>query len=365
MPSTYTIIGLMSGTSLDGVDAAILKTDGESYIEPIDFMSSEYPEALREKLRQCFGHKDPEQEFIQDAAREMTLFHADIVNQLKAKHSMAVDAVAFHGQTIYHAPEDGVTVQIGDGALLAKETALNVVYDFRSADVANGGEGAPLLPLYHLAIARHKKLATPVTFLNIGGVSNITQINQLSESNIYACDTGPGNALIDDYLLKTLNIKYDTGGIIAKSGQFDQDLINQWLDHPYFQKPAPKSLDRDAWDVRAVEKLDNEDAVATLSSFTVQSIAHHIHETDAIYVCGGGRHNDYLMKNLSVALDCDVEPIEKLGYNGDAIEAEGFAYLAARILNGKPVSLPTTTGVKKDIKSGKIAKADAPERKTA
>ncbi len=352
MPSTYTIIGLMSGTSLDGVDGAILRTDGHAQIEALDFITLEYPDALRDKLRRCFGERDATQDFIQDAAHDMTLFHAALVRTLKARNDIAIDAIGFHGQTIYHAPDDGITVQIGDAALLAAETGLDVIHDFRSDDVHHGGEGAPLLPLYHRAIALKEKLSLPTTFLNIGGVSNITQINGVADSEIFACDTGPGNALIDDYVLKATGNKYDTGGIIAKSGAINTPCVDKWLRAPYFQRPAPKSLDRDAWDIGTIDSLSTEDAVATLSAFTVRSIAQHIDATQSVYVCGGGRHNTFIMQQLSMALDCPVLPIEMLDYDGDAIEAQGFAYLAARVLQGLPISLPTTTGTKQGTLSG-------------
>lgn len=362
MPSTYTIIGLMSGTSLDGVDGAILRTDGHAHIEILDFISLEYPDALRSKLRRCFGERDVQQDFVQDAAHDMTLFHAELVRTLKARNDIAIDAIGFHGQTIYHAPDDGITVQIGDAALLAAETGLDVVYDFRSADVRHGGEGAPLLPLYHRAIALKAKLALPTTFLNIGGVSNITQINGLADSEIFACDTGPGNALIDDYVLKATGNKYDTGGIIAKSGRINTACLDKWLTHPYFQRPTPKSLDRDAWDISAIDSLSTEDAIATLSAFTVRSIAQHINTTQSVYVCGGGRHNQFIMAQLAIALDCPVQPIEALDYDGDAIEAQGFAYLAARVLQGLPISLPTTTGTKQGTLSGAHIRSAAASR---
>jgi anhydro-N-acetylmuramic acid kinase len=354
MPSIYNIIGLMSGTSLDGVDAALLRTNGHDEIEALDFIEQPYPDDLRDKLRACLGQSDPSLGFVQDAALQMSEFQAQLVRQLQERNgTRRIDAVGFHGQTIFHDPENGKTLQIGDATLMAERTGLETIYDFRSADVADGGQGAPLLPLYHRAIAQKEHLTLPVTFLNIGGVSNITQINGLEDNALYACDTGPGNALIDDFLLKTKSMKYDTAGIIAKSGMADEALIAKWLSLPYFQCPAPKSLDRDAWDSSGIEKLSFENAVATLSAFTVRSIAHHIERTTAVYVCGGGRHNEYIMAELGRALECKVHKIEALGYNGDAIEAQGFAYLAARVLQGLPTSLPSTTGVNKPCCGGK------------
>ncbi|MEC7702742.1 MAG: anhydro-N-acetylmuramic acid kinase [Pseudomonadota bacterium] len=357
MPSPYIIIGLMSGTSLDGIDAALIETDGERHVKRIDFMSRPYDDALRDKLRRCLGQQDATQDYIQDAARDMTLAHSALVKELCAAHpDLQIDAIGFHGQTIYHAPNDGVTIQIGDAALLAEDTGIDVVYDFRSADVAAGGEGAPLLPLYHRAIALNEHLELPVTFLNIGGVSNITQIDGADDAAIYACDTGPGNALIDDAMQRLFNKKYDTDGITSKNGVIHTDILDKWMAHPYFKRSAPKSLDRDAWAAEDAYSLAPHDSIATLAAFTIESISHHITSTNAVYVCGGGRHNTFFMDGLSAKLSCPVKPIEALGYNGDSIEAEGFAYLAARILNGQPVSLPTTTGTAPNTLSGSIYK---------
>jgi anhydro-N-acetylmuramic acid kinase len=353
----------MSGTSLDGADGAIIRTDGHQHIEIIDFLSLEYPQPLRNKLRRCFGQRDAMQDFVQDAAHDMSTFNAELVHALMARNSTPIDAIGFHGQTIHHAPDDKLTLQIGDAALLSAQTGLDVIHDFRSADVANGGEGAPLLPLYHRAIALKESLDLPVTFLNIGGVSNITQINGHGDADMFACDTGPGNALIDDYMLKATGNKYDTDGITAKSGVADPACIDRWLSAPYFQRPAPKSLDRDAWDIHEISSMSTADAAATLSAFTVRSIAHHIDATHDVYVCGGGRHNQFIMEELSKALQCPVRPIETLGYDGDAIEAQGFAYLTARILQGLPISLPTTTGTKQSTLSGKILRSTAASRR--
>tara|TARA_R110002124_G_scaffold287365_1_gene474278 strand:+ start:213522 stop:214622 length:1101 start_codon:yes stop_codon:yes gene_type:complete len=356
MPSIYNIIGLMSGTSLDGVDAALLRTNGQDQSEALDYIECPYPDDLRDKLRACLGQSDASLDFVQETARHMSEFQAQLVRDLQARNAkLRIDAIGFHGQTLFHDPDNGKTLQIGDADLMAALTGLETVYDFRSADVALGGQGAPLIPLYHRAMAQQSGLNLPVTFLNIGGVSNITQINGPEDNALYACDTGPGNALIDDYLLTAKSIKYDTGGIIAKSGVPNEDLIAKWLSHPYFNSPAPKSLDRDAWDTAGINTLSVEDAVATLSAFTVRSIAHHIDTTTALYVCGGGRHNDYIMAELEKTLNCDVHKIEALGYNGDAIEAQGFAYLAARVLQGLPTSLPSTTGVKHSLCGGQRA----------
>lgn len=357
MPSTYTIIGLMSGTSLDGVDAALLETNGTDIIKPIGFISAPYPDALRKSLRHCLSRSDRDSADIKAAEKDMTLFHAELCQKLIDSHDINIDAIGFHGQTIFHDPDNKTTIQIGDGALLAEKTGHKVVYDFRSADVAHGGQGAPLLPLYHRAIALQQSLDFPITFLNIGGVSNITQINGADDDQIFACDTGPGNALIDDYMNRHYNKKYDTDGIVAKSGVIHQELINHWLEQSYFKLAAPKSLDRDAWDVSEIDHLPPQDAIATLSAFTVQSIAHHIQDTKQIYVCGGGRHNRYIMDSLSETLSCSVNKIEDISYSGDAIEAQGFAYLTARILNDMPISLPLTTGVQGDIRSGQVAVA--------
>ncbi len=351
----YTAIGLMSGTSLDGIDAALIKTDGHDYVEIIGTISVPYDDELREKLRSCLGAKDDADGRIGRIEIEMTRAHAAAVDWLLSKtgyHPRDVDVIGFHGQTLFHDPDNGFTWQIGRGSMLAQITGIDVVNDMRSADVKAGGQGAPLLPLYHQARAR--ELDKPVAILNIGGVSNITYLGTNGE--VIAFDTGPGNALLDDWVKKHLNRNYDKNGMLARQGKVDNDVLQQLLDNPYFDTLPPKSLDRDEWDTSLYQKLKAADGAATLSAFTVAAIAKavdHLPEPpQKWYITGGGRHNPVLMEGLEKTLGVPVKSVDELGWQGDSVEAEGFAYLAVRSLLGLPLSLPSTTGVKQPVTGG-------------
>lgn len=348
LPRVYTAIGLMSGTSLDGVDVALLETNGLDYVFPRGFSYAPYPDALRQRIRTCFGLRN-ETEEVRDVERAITLAHRDAVFEFLRNEeldSTDIDLVGFHGQTLTHDPDHGFTWQIGDGPLLAQELGIDVVHEFRTADVKAGGQGAPLLPLYHRARALSSNLSLPVAILNIGGVSNVTW---LGEGQILAFDTGPGNALIDDCVLKETGEKFDRGGALARRGQVDSERVSRWLSHPYFNQSPPKSLDREAWDVRGISDLSVAEAVATLTRFTVAAnvkACQHFPATPlAWYVTGGGRKNMEIMDGLRRDLGVPVLPVEDLGWNGDALEAEGFAYLAARSVLGLPLSVPETTKV--------------------
>lgn len=351
----YTAIGLMSGTSLDGVDAALIETDGHDYVRPIDFITKPYSEALREALRACFGKTDLD-EAGREAERLMTLEHAELVNTLRVEGAI----VGFHGQTILHDVPNRRTIQIGDAKLLAAETGLDVVYDFRSADVAAGGQGAPLVPVYHQALVKAQGLELPVVILNIGGVANVSYIGS---NSLLAFDTGPGNALMDDMTKARTGKAYDENGHLAAHGMADQGILQRWMAHPYFKQKPPKSLDRNEWDIAALgplavdlKDLSDENALATLMAFSVRGIAasfdHFPEKPKACYVCGGGRRNETMMVALQMALDCKVRPVETLGWNGDATEAECFGYLAVRSLLGLPISFPGTTGVGAPLTGG-------------
>jgi len=351
----YTVIGLMSGTSTDGVDAALMRTDGLEYAEPLDFISLPYAPELRDEIMGQFG-KSVRDSATSAVEKEITYKHAEAVNALRHKNaSQAIDLVGFHGQTIFHDPDNRKTLQIGDADLLARETGIDVVNDFRTADVVAGGQGAPLLPLYHQVIAQTKKLARPCVFLNIGGVSNLTYVGDKLD-DVIAFDCGPGNALIDDVMQQDYGKPYDDNGMVAGIGVVEEHALQQLMSHPYFQKTPPKSLDRDAWNVDVLETLSPEDKISTLTEFTVEAIA--ISETflpqnpATWYVCGGGRHNKTLMQRLDSQLVGDVKSIDVLGVDGDALEAEGFGYLAVRSLKKLPLSLPSTTGVPKPLTGG-------------
>jgi anhydro-N-acetylmuramic acid kinase len=351
-----TAIGLMSGTSLDGVDAALLRTDGVR-VERSDFaLTLPYSEEFRARLRASLGQDGP----LPEIERELTLIHAQAVRQLIEKAGgVSVDLIGFHGQTIFHRPREGKTRQIGDGDLLRELTGIPVVYDFRSADVAAGGEGAPLVPIYHAALAHD--LEKPLAILNIGGVANVTWIGRNGE--LLAFDTGPGNAPIDDWALRHTGEPLDRDGRLAMAGKINQASVASFLSHPYFAASPPKSLDREDFTRRIatlVEDLSPPDGAATLTALTAASIAaaarHFPQNPKRWLICGGGRHNPVLMEILRTRLAEPVEPVENVGWNGDSLEAEAFALLAARSLYQLPLTFPGTTGVKAPITGGRMTK---------
>lgn len=360
MPEIMKVIGLMSGTSLDGVDAAWLQTDGEDLIRRGASLTSPYDAQTRALLRAAIdtalgvAEGAPVPQSIREAERLLTEKHAEAVKALVARTG-PVDLIGFHGQTILHRPERRWTWQIGDGALLARLTGTDVVNDFRSADVKAGGQGAPLIPLYHAALARAAGLAQPLAVVNIGGVGNVTYI---SGETVLAFDTGPGNAAIDDWMHRHTQRPVDEGGAFARSGRIDDTALDRMLGNPFFARKPPKSLDRMDFGFAAVEGLAPADGAATLTAFTAATIARareHFPEPATTWVVtGGGRHNGFLMDQLRARVNAPVLATEDVGWDGDAMEAEGFAWLAVRAKRGLPLSLPTTTGVAQPITGGKF-----------
>ena len=268
----YTAIGLMSGTSLDGIDAAIIRTDGYYYIEALEFKTVPYSDALRDELRACFGKTDRNKEEILTAEINMTAAHIDVITDIAKNYD--VDVIGFHGQTITHDAEEGVSIQLGDGGFMAREVGCDVVYDFRKADMRQGGQGAPLMPIYHRAMAAGA--AKPCAIVNIGGVANVTYIE---EGDILAFDCGPGNALMDDFVLERTGERFDDAGQLAAAGTANEDLLVEWMQDPYFAKAPPKSLDRNKWyevsmkeQIEQLADLSTEDGLATLMEFTAQAI---------------------------------------------------------------------------------------------
>ena len=294
--------------------------------------------------------------------RELTLAHAMAVKTLMTREDLGpadVDLVGFHGQTIMHRPHERWTWQIGDGLLLAKELGVSVVNDFRSADVEAGGEGAPFAPLYHAALLKshdRTRNAKRIAVLNIGGVANVTYVGK---DEIVAFDTGPGNGLMNDWVLRHTGAQYDDGGRLAASGRVHDELVREALRNPYFTRAIPKSLDRTDFTTEFVEGLPLEDGAATLAAFTAASVAHSVDSLPGIpehwYVCGGGRKNPYLMSRLSEELKVLVNPVEVLHWRGDFLEAEAFALLAVRSARGLPLSLPSTTGVPMSMTGGRLS----------
>jgi len=366
MAKILKVIGLMSGTSLDGIDAALLDTDGEAQVAPGPSLTMPYDGQTRALLRAALDtarnavRGAPVPASIREAERVSTQAHAAAVKALLQKTGLApgdVSLIGFHGQTILHRPDQHWTWQIGDGGQLAQLTGIDVINDFRSADVAAGGQGAPLMPLYHAALAR-KDLRGPLVVVNIGGVGNVTYIDG---DLVLAFDSGPGNAPIDDWMHRHTGKPVDADGALARGGRIDEAALARMLENPYFDRTPPKSLDRLDFGIQAVEGLSAADGAATLAAFTAATFArareHFPHYVPMWIVCGGGRHNSFLMDQLRARLDGQVCKAEDAGWDGDALEAQGFAYLAARSKIGLPLSLPTTTGVKEAITGGQYWKA--------
>jgi len=349
-------LGLMSGTSLDGIDAALIDTDGERVSRFGPALTLPYPEPLRTALRAAALGEGP----VDPAEAEMTRLHAEAVARLLDQAGLAPEAVGvigFHGHTLSHRPDQGHTRQIGDGAWLATATGIRVVNDFRSADVAAGGQGAPLVPVFHRALAAG--LETPLAVLNLGGVGNVTWIGD--DGAMSAFDTGPGNALIDDWAQTHTGQPVDRDGALAASGRVDLDRVGVFLSESWFEQPPPKSLDRDDF-ARLAAKLTRglspADGAATLTAFTAAAVGAaemHLPQPPRQWlVTGGGRHNPVLMMALRQVLDADVRPVEAVGWNGDALEAQAFGFLAVRVLSGLPTTFPSTTGVPEPLGGGRI-----------
>lgn len=352
-------VGLMSGTSLDGIDAALIETDGEALVRPIAFRSEPYSEQARAQLQAVtqlalsFERPRPAPDVVA-AADMLVRRHAIAVHQLLRQADVPIErvqVVGFHGQTVAHRPDRGWTWQIGDGAALASALGRPVVADFRSADVAAGGQGAPLIPVYHRALLGRGPL--PVLVLNLGGVANISYIGA---DAFLAFDTGPANGLVDDWMAAETGRAYDAEGALAATGSIDETVLAGMLDNPWFDQPPPKSLDRADFTIQPARGLSPADGAATLTAFTAASVAlalgHCPEPPVRILVAGGGRHNATLMAMLGDATQLPVVPIEEEGWNGDATEAEGFAYMAVRHLRGLPISFPGTTGVPEPMTGG-------------
>lgn len=356
--------GAMSGTSFDGVDVAVLCTDGVEITEFGEAREVAYSDAGRDALRKAMGAWPGEARA--DAAA--TVVEAAHIAAMAGLPEVAM--LGFHGQTLAHDPDAGRTHQVGDGAALATALGVEVIWDFRSADMGMGGQGAPLAPFYHWACARWIGAAAPVAFLNLGGVGNITWVDpsvaapELPGACV-AFDTGPANAPIDDLMAARGLGTCDLGGALAASGAVDLAILQEALEGPWFDIAPPKSLDRDAFAglLGAVAGLSNADAAATLTAVSAGAVARGIPHLPArpskVLVTGGGRKNATLMAMLTEALGCDVVPVEDVGLNGDALEAQAFAYLAVRVARGLPTSAPGTTGVATPVGGGRRSRPGA------
>jgi len=351
-------VGAMSGTSLDGVDVAVIETDGVDIAGFGPSAYHPYDPADQAVLKAALGlwpgpGLDPALEVVQRA-------------HVSALSAMPGDVIGFHGQTLAHDPAGRGTHQLGDGQALASALDRPVVWDFRSADVAAGGQGAPLAPFYHFACARLIGATAPLVFLNLGGVGNVTWIDPDRPGAddldaLLAFDTGPANAPVNDLLFARRGQTYDHDGALARQGDVCEALCGSVLDAPYFSKPPPKSLDRDDFarlhDV--VAELSDADAAATLCAIAAAAVAKGLAcvptPPERVLVCGGGRHNPVIMQMLQAAVSCPVAPVESVGLDGDMLEAQAFAYLAVRVARGLPTSSPSTTGAKRLVSGGRIS----------
>jgi len=353
-------IGLMSGTSRDGIDAALIETDGEGASKGIAFHAMHYTDGFRVRLAEACSRalameKPGLEPLIRSVEEELTELHVEAVSDLLARSGHVTDDVAvigFHGHTVAHRPERRWTWQIGDGEALAGAFGIPVVGDLRSADVAAGGQGAPLLPVYHRALAHD--LPKPVAILNLGGVANITAIG--SGGEIVAFDTGMASGLIDNWMQTHGDAAFDENGATAARGEADAARVAAMLLDPWFDLPPPKSIDREAFTIEAVRGLSLESGAATLTAFTAAAVGRALDHLPArpahIYVAGGGRHNATLMRMLVQYTRAKVRPVDDLGWDGDALEAQGFAYMAVRHLKKLPISFPGTTGAPRPITGG-------------
>lgn len=365
MGKMISALGLMSGTSLDGVDMALLQSDGDTLLQAGRHGFVAYDEAVRAALRQALDvARDLPTPVLQDRAlwpetliqaeALVTQTHIEAVQGFLADDE-TVELIGFHGQTLAHRPQEAMTLQIGDGQALAMALGVGTVDQFRADDVAAGGQGAPLAPLYHAALAGP---ARPQAILNLGGVGNLTWLGD--DDAMLAFDTGPANALIDDWVHDKTGKAYDAEGALAATGQVNEDALAALMAHPYFERAGPKSLDRLDFDISPVTGLSPEDGAATLTAFTAQSVARGLAHCPTkpmrLILCGGGRHNKTLCAMLAARADIGVVDCDVLGWHGDALEAQAFAWLAIRHIKGLPLSRPETTGVPAPMTGGQLHK---------
>jgi anhydro-N-acetylmuramic acid kinase len=351
----------MSGTSLDGIDVALIRTDGENIVERGPSQTYAYSDEKRKILRAALGEaknltrRDERPSGLANAEAALTEWHVEAVRKFLQANPATIDVIGFHGQTVIHRPEIKLTVQLGNGRALAKKLGVPVVYDMRAADVAAGGQGAPFVPVYHRALAASLP-ERPMAFVNIGGVANITWIGANGE--MIAFDTGPGNALLNDWAMKHLGVPQDTNGALALKGKVNDDVLDAALALSYFNRPPPKSVDRNAFEGLSLNGLSPEDGAATLVAFTKFSIMlandWFPSSPKRYIVCGGGRHNPAIMSSLPGGPHL-FQTAEEVGLNGDSIEAEAWAYLAVRSQKKLPLSFPMTTNVSEPMTGGVLA----------
>ena len=379
MEKIYTSLGLMSGTSMDGVDASIIKSDGYGQFTNIFDEYYEFDENLQKKLIKLRNQILEKTDLItfsdelKDLEREITILHSEIVNKILLNYKGEIDFIGFHGQTIFHNANLKISKQLGNGKLLSQLVKKTVVYNFRQNDLENGGQGAPLVPIFHNLLANiiHKKfnINFPLNILNIGGISNITKTvseTDILKHNIEACDIGPGNVLIDEWIRYNSNKKIDLDGLIGKSGKINELVLNQAIEN-FSNVSLEKSLDVKDFDISFAKGLSLEDGCATITNFTAYLISEGIklfnknneNIASKYLICGGGRKNNFLLENIKHYLNdnnINLEPIDSYSIDGDYVESQAFAYLAIRSFLKLPISFPETTGCKISCPGGVIVK---------
>jgi anhydro-N-acetylmuramic acid kinase len=367
-------IGLMSGTSMDGIDVAALVTDGETVAATGPSLSVPYDPAFRQRIEaaletaKAIVAREERPGDLATLERELTLAHAQAVRdflKIAGPQWQRPDVIGFHGQTVLHRPQLGLTVQLGDGALLASETGVDVVHDMRAKDMQHGGQGAPLVPAYHAARARSltPEFASdfPIVFVNIGGISNITYVPR--DGDPIAFDTGPGNGLIDQWVSREGGVAFDADGVIASKGVVDRALVARYLDNPFFAQPRPKSLDRGDFTLALMQDIGLADGARTLAAVSAEAILKsmdHLPGKPKLWIlCGGGRKNPHIVGDLRAGArthDAKVVVAEEVGLDGDATEAEAWAFLAVRSLKSLPLTFPGTTGCDFPVTGGVLNK---------
>ena len=369
MKKLITAIGLMSGTSSDGIDASIIESDGEDIANLIGDYFFPYEEKTRFKIRQLKEKIDKVLDLkiykkeITILENEITFLHSVAVSLIIKKFKLKksdIHLIGFHGHTIFHSFQSKKTKQLGNAKILSQSTGLNVIYSFRENDLLNGGHGAPLVPIFHSLLQKKIQLKMPVVFVNIGGISNLTYLNKKNE--LISFDSGPGNFLIDKLLqLKSNNKKqFDNNGELALKGNIDKNILDNYLSDPYFDSPPPKSLDVNDFNLKNVRGISLENSIATLSELTsftiVKSLDFFLHKPQEIILCGGGRKNKYIFERIKQLSNIPTRCIDEYKINGDFIESQAFAYLAIRSFLQKPISFPQTTGVSKPMRGGRLVK---------
>ena len=375
MSKSFYSLGLMSGTSMDGIDASIIQSDGETKYKVIIDKYFKYPQGiykhlskLRDKIKKSQDLKKFSKE-IKNIEKEITLFHGKVAEETLKKTKVNVDFLGFHGQTIYHNAKEKISKQLGDGKLLSDLTKKTVIYNFRENDLKNGGGGAPLTPIFHKLLVNQKKIKTPIMILNLGGIANWTVIGKTDDDkDLHSADAGPGNCLIDQWMRKNSKQNYDKDGSTARSGNINDTILNigtnnyaklliEERDNPLINYARNRSYDVKDFDSSFVNGLSLEDGAATLTeytSFIISEVINACPDPRRVVVCGGGRKNKFLLKRISKKLKYSLQPIDNFGIDGDFIESQAFAYLAIRSYLKLPISFPETTGVKKPSTGGII-----------